>query len=103
MLVGLCLKSATDLGEGRCEREATAKVSELKIEWIRRGELTSNGVVASVFGAGTTVAITVEAGHGGLGEEGEGFFEDCEEGVSVVPVNLVHSSGSFNFRTSRSV
>ena len=53
------------------------KVSDLKMEWIRRGRLTSNGVVASVFRAGATVAIAVKAGHGRLGEEGEGFFENC--------------------------
>jgi len=37
---------------------------------------TSDGVVASVFGTDSTVAVAVEACHGLLAEEGEGFFED---------------------------
>lgn len=35
-----------------------------------------NGVVPTVFGPHATVAVTVEACHWFLGEEGEGFFED---------------------------
>lgn len=35
-------------------------------------------MVATVLGADTTVAVAVEARHGGLGEEGEGFLEDLE-------------------------
>ena len=31
---------------------------------------------AAVFGTGATVAVAVEACHGGLGEEGEWFAED---------------------------
>ena len=42
----------------------------------RRG-LTSNGMVSFVFRADATVAVTIEAGHGVLREEGEGLFEDC--------------------------
>ena len=37
------------------------------------------GVVATVFGADATVAITVEACHGGFGEETQGLFEDWVE------------------------
>ena len=38
---------------------------------------TGNGMVTAVFGADATVSVAVEAGHGFLGEEGEGFLEDC--------------------------
>ena len=34
-------------------------------------------MVAAVVGADAAVAVAVEARHGGLGEEGEGFLEDC--------------------------
>ena len=34
-------------------------------------------MVARVVGAGAAVTVAVEACHGFLGEEGEGFFEDC--------------------------
>ena len=34
-------------------------------------------MVSGVFGADAAVAVAVEAGDWGLGEEGEGFFEDC--------------------------
>ena len=37
---------------------------------------TRNSVIPIVFLAHTTVAVAVEAGHGLLGEEGEGLFED---------------------------
>lgn len=33
-------------------------------------------MVARVFGADAAVAVAVEAGHGFLGEEGEGLLED---------------------------
>jgi len=48
----------------------------------RGGRHTGNGVISTIFGAGATVAVAVEARHGGLGEEGEGLFEDCVD-VSV--------------------
>ena len=38
---------------------------------------TRNSMVAAVFSAHATVAVAIEAGHGFLGEEGEGLFEDC--------------------------
>ena len=38
---------------------------------------TGNGVVTAVFGPYATVSVAVEARHGLLGEEGEGFLEDC--------------------------
>ena len=34
-------------------------------------------MIAAVFLAHAAVAVAVEAGHGFLGEEGEGLFEDC--------------------------
>ena len=47
----------------------------------RQGEeLTSNGMIPLVLRTNSTVAVTVEAGHGGLGEEGKGLFEDCNYG-----------------------
>jgi len=39
-------------------------------------------VISTVVGPGATVAVAVVARHGGLGEEGEGLFEDCED-VSI--------------------
>lgn len=47
------------------------------------GVFTGNGVVSTVVGPGATVAVAVVARHGGLGEEGEGLFEDCVD-VSIV-------------------
>lgn len=41
------------------------------------GTRTGNGVVSAIFGSHPTVAVTVEARHGFLGEEGERLFEDC--------------------------
>lgn len=41
-----------------------------------RERRTGDGVVACVFGADAAVAVAVEAGHGFLGEEGEGLLED---------------------------
>ncbi len=43
----------------------------------RDGARTGNSMVSGVFGPDATVAVAVEAGHGFLGEEGEGLFEDC--------------------------
>ena len=55
---------------------------------------TGNGMVTAVFRPYATVSVAVEARHGPLGEEGEGFLEDClsaEESngnsVSVHPTN----------------
>ena len=55
---------------------------------------TGNGVVTAVFRPYATVSVAVEASHRLLGEEGEGFLEDClsaEESdgnsVSVHPIN----------------
>lgn len=42
-----------------------------------RGRHTGYGVVASILGSDATVTVPVEAGHWGLGEEGEGLLEDC--------------------------
>ncbi len=41
------------------------------------GQKAGHGVVAGVLGADAAVAVAVEAGHGRLGEESEGLFEDC--------------------------
>ena len=38
---------------------------------------TGNSMVTAVFRPYATVSVAVEAGHGFLGEEGEGFLEDC--------------------------
>lgn len=37
---------------------------------------TSNGVISLVLGANSTISVSVVSGHGVLGEEGEGLFED---------------------------
>jgi hypothetical protein len=38
---------------------------------------TGNGMIPSIFRTDSAVAVSIETGHGLLGEEGEGFFEDC--------------------------
>ena len=38
-------------------------------------------MIPEICGAGAAVPVAVEACHGGLGEEGEGLFEDVERGV----------------------
>lgn len=47
------------------------------------GEDAGNGVVSAIFGSHPTVAVTVEARHGFLGEEGERLFEDIEIVVAL--------------------
>lgn len=39
---------------------------------------TSNCMVTSIFRTHSAIAISVEACHGFLGEEGEGLLEDCK-------------------------
>ena len=48
-----------------------------KLREGKGGGFTGNGVISTVVGPGATVAVAVVARHGGLGEEGEGLFEDC--------------------------
>ena len=40
------------------------------------GRYTGHGMVPTILGSDAAVAVAVEARHGRLGEEGEGFFED---------------------------
>ena len=44
--------------------------------WKRRRMVNGREAYTAVFGTGATVAVAVEACHGGLGEEGEGLAED---------------------------
>ena len=50
-------------------------------------------MVSSIFGANTTVAVTVESRHGLLGEEGEGLFENCLWRKGRWMISIVVNSG----------
>ena len=65
-------KSVIHLGEGSGEG---------------RGVGTGNGVIASIFRTDSAISVAVESRHGFLGEETEGFFEDCS-GKKRAGVNI---------------
>lgn len=46
-------------------------------------ERTSYSVISTVFWTDSAISISVEACHGLLGEEGEGFLEDCMRRISA--------------------
>lgn len=59
------------------------------------GQEAGDGVVAAILGADAAVAVAVEARHGRLGEEAEGFLEDCRFPSSVGVCGERLEGGSF--------
>ena len=43
----------------------------------KEGKCTSNGMISTVLRSDSAISVAVEARQGFLGEEGEGFLEDC--------------------------
>jgi len=64
-----------------CQRHEATTHSSRQDTRKERERRTGNGMIPAVLGAGPTVAVSVEARHRFLREEGEGFLVDCSSPI----------------------